>query len=537
MSTASPRHVVVVGSGIAGLYSALRLRHAIPGAAVTLITKAQVEDSNTWYAQGGIACVLHSSGGSGDTAHQCGADRGDSVASHVADTLAAGGGSCAPEAVQVLCAEAARHIDVLLGLGIPFDRTAVGELALGREAAHSASRILHAGGDATGPAVAQALIAAVRQDPGISVLENSFLADLLTGGANTAAPAVTGVQILREGALTTVDADAVILATGGAGQLFTHNTNPAVATGDGVAAAWRAGAVVKDLEFFQFHPTALDVPGNVLISEAVRGEGAVLLDGSGQRFMAAYHPAAELAPRDVISRSIALHLRDRGEERVYLDATGLGGPDFLATRFPSLHRLTAAHGFDWSVDPLPVVPAAHYWMGGIQTDLWGRTSLKGLYAVGETACTGVHGANRLASNSLLEGLVFASRAVDALAARTDDDGSGWPGFPATPLQFPDTAANEVCDRRTLQRLLTDHAAVTRSGAGLRVAAKQLDQFSGASGTVEQRETGNLLIAARLLVHAAAAREESRGAHYRTDFPGRQAHGGDPHLTSYRRAQP
>ncbi|MHA7153490.1 L-aspartate oxidase [Arthrobacter sp. TMN-50] len=528
MSTGAPGHVVVVGSGIAGLYAALRLRRATPGTAVSLITKGRLEDSTTWHAQGGIAAVMHSSGESGA------AQDGDSVASHVADTLAAGSGSCVPEAAQILCAEAAQHIEALLALGTPFDRTVVGELALGREAAHSASRILHAGGDATGAAVALALIAAVRQDPGIEVLENSFLADLRIGGA--AAPAVTGIQILREGIQTTLDADAVVLATGGAGQLFTHNTNPPVATGDGLAAAWRAGAVVKDLEFFQFHPTALDLPGNLLISEAVRGEGAVLLDTSGQRFMAAYHPAAELAPRDVISRSIALHLRDRGEERVYLDATGLGGPDFLATRFPSLHRLTAALGFDWSVDPLPVIPAAHYWMGGIQTDLWGRTSLRGLYAVGEAACTGVHGANRLASNSLLEGLVFAARAVTAITAEVHDD-DGWPAFPAAPLTLSDAAATEVCDRRTLQRVMTDHAAVTRSGAGLQVAAKQLDQFSGAAGTVEQRETGNLLIAARLLVHAAAAREESLGAHYRTDFPGTRPRGSDPHVTAYRRAQP
>ncbi|MBG6181698.1 L-aspartate oxidase [Arthrobacter sp. CAN_A1] len=539
MSTGSARRVVVVGSGLAGLYAALRLRRAAPGTAVTLITKGQLEDSNTWHAQGGIAAVLQGRGAAGHPAHQQGPDHdsadhdGDSVASHIADTLAAGSGSCVPAAVQVLCAEAARHIEALLALGTPFDRTAGGDLALGREAAHSASRILHAGGDATGAAVAVALIAAVRRDPGIAVLEDAFLTDLLTGRADAA---VSGVEILRGGAMTTLDADAVILATGGAGQLFSHNTNPRVATGDGLAAAWRAGAVVKDLEFFQFHPTALDVPGNLLISEAVRGEGAVLLDGAGHRFMPDYHPAAELAPRDVISRSIALHLKDRGEERVYLDATGLGGQDFLATRFPSLHRLTAAHGFDWSTDPLPVVPAAHYWMGGIQTDLWGRTSLRGLYAVGEAACTGVHGANRLASNSLLEGLVFASRAVDALTGRNDDDG-GWPAFPATALQFPDPTALEVCDRRTLQRVMTDHAAVTRSGAGLQVAAKQLDQFSAATESVEQRETGNLLIAARLLVHAAAAREESRGAHYRTDFPARNPHDGASHLTSYRRAQP
>ncbi len=537
MTGAPLGQVLVVGSGIAGLYAALCLRQSSPRTAVILATKGRLETSNTWHAQGGIAAVLP------DRIDPDAAP--DTVAHHVADTLAAGAGACVPEAVQALCSGAARHIAALLDLGTPFDRTAAGGLALGREAAHSASRILHAGGDATGAALARALIAAVLRDPGIEVLEHSFLADLLLEGA--ARQSVRGALILRDGIPHTVDADAVVLATGGAGQLFAHNTNPLVATGDGLAAAWRAGAVVKDLEFFQFHPTALDVPGNLLISEAVRGEGAVLRDESGNRFMSAYHPAGELAPRDVISRSIALHLRDRGEDRVYLDATGLGA-NFLSTRFPSLHRHTAAHGFDWSVDPLPVVPAAHYWMGGIQTDLAGRTSLPGLYAIGETACTGVHGANRLASNSLLEGLVFAGRAVDAITSGTSHAtnahamtahnlASDWPGFAATELEFPDGVRTEICDRRTLQQLMSDHAAVTRSAAGLQVAAKQLDQFAGASGSPDERETGNLLTSARLLVHAAAAREESLGAHYRTDFPGRATPGSVPHSTAYRRSHP
>jgi L-aspartate oxidase len=439
------------------------------------------------------------------------------VAAHAADTLAAGAGLAVPAAVGLLCAGAQDQVRWLESLGFRFD-SAGGALSSGREAAHSAARILHAGGDATGRALAAALIRAVRADPHVRILESTFVSDLLRAGT-PGEPRVAGVRIrpadptAGETAARELAADAVVLATGGAGRLYEHTTNPAVATGDGVALAWRAGAVVADAEFFQFHPTALDVPGSPLISEAVRGEGAVLRDASGTRFLSAYHPDGELAPRDVVSRSIAQHLAARGERCVYLDATALGGA-FLARRFPSLTSLTARHGLDWAREPVPVVPAAHYWMGGIRTDTSGRTCLPGLYAVGEAACTGVHGANRLASNSLLEGLVFAGRAAKALAAPE----APWPAFPAEPLALDSPDAGEPFDRAQLQRLMTRQAGVVRDAAGLELAAKQLAAYAPAGSTVEELETANLLLCARLLVHAAAARRESRGAHHRADFP-------------------
>ncbi|CAA9233027.1 MAG: L-aspartate oxidase [uncultured Arthrobacter sp.] len=514
----APRRVVIVGGGVAGLATVLRIRRSLPGAQLTLITKAALEESNTWYAQGGMAAVL--SGAPGQEPSGTGPRGGapDSVAAHVADTLAAGAGLAAPDAVGLLCGGAQDQVGWLESLGFRFD-SAGGAPASGREAAHSAARILHAGGDATGRALAGALIRAVRADPSVRILESTVVTALLRAGA-PGEPRVSGVCLRAAGPATAgepaareIAADAVVLATGGAGRLFEHTTNPAVATGDGVALAWRAGAVVADAEFFQFHPTALDAPGSPLISEAVRGEGAVLRDASGTRFLSAYHPDGELAPRDVVSRSIAQHLAARGESCVYLDATALGGP-FLARRFPSLTSLTARHGFNWAREPIPVVPAAHYWMGGIRTDTSGRTSLPGLYAVGEAACTGVHGANRLASNSLLEGLVFAGRTAEALAAPE----APWPVFPADPLALNSPDAGEPFDRGQLQRLMTRQAGVVRDAAGLELAAKQLAAYAPAGSTVEELETANLLLCARLLVHAAAARRESRGAHHRSDFP-------------------
>lgn len=497
-------HVLVIGSGIAGLYTALELRRQ-SNVHVTVLAKGTVAESNTWYAQGGIAAVL---GKNGSTPGPVASDSAteDSVDQHVADTLAAGAGMCDEAAVRVLCSGAATAVERLTGLGVSFDRAPDGGLAVGREAAHAATRILHIGGDATGVGIAAPLIRHARQDPGITLREHAFAADLITSGGN-----VTGVVVLHEGELETVSADAVVLATGGAGGLFRHSTNPSVATGDGVAAAWRAGAVVADLEFFQFHPTSLNVAGHPLISEAVRGEGAVLRDSSGRRFMTDYHPAGELAPRDVVSRSIALHLAETGGTEVYLDARSLGA-DFLARRFPTLNAVTTQAGIDWGREALPVVPAAHYWMGGVLTDTHGRTSLPGLFAVGEVARTGVHGANRLASNSLLEGLVFGARAAEAIVT----GGGPWPTVDARRLDL--TPGPLDAGRDDLRRVMSEHVSILRDEAGLRVASKQLAEWRSTGSSLADRETANLLLCSRLVTSAALLRQESRGAHYRTDFP-------------------
>jgi len=532
--------IAVVGSGIAGLYAALCAAEA---ASVVLLCKSALRHSNTWHAQGGIAAV-----------RQEAREPGDSPELHCGDTLAAGSGAGNRAAAEVLCREAGTHIRRLQGLGTVFDANPDGSLALGREAAHTARRILHIGGDATGAGIAAALIEAVLRHPGITVLEDTFAVRLILGDG-----AVTALDILAAGREHRLAADAVILATGGAGELYRHTTNPPGATGDGVALAARAGARTADEEFFQFHPTSLAAPGNPLISEAVRGEGAVLRDGRGERFLARYHDDAELAPRDAVSRAIAHHLLATGEQNVWLDATVIArgrGPGFLARRFPRLAAATAGRGYNWEHELLPVVPAAHYWMGGIATDLAGRTTVPGLYAAGEAACTGVHGANRLASNSLLEGLVFGARAAAAStapdAARAWDAGlpAGlWAGIAPDCFQdrLPEPAAEPGAgpaaqpasghpaqprlDRAELQSLMWDEAGVLRGGEGLRRAAQLLGPVSAAAaeatagsaetyaGPVEARtalEDANLLTCARLVVDAASRRRASIGAHFRSD---------------------
>jgi L-aspartate oxidase len=313
------------------------------------------------------------------------------------------------------------------------------------------------------------------------------------------------------GSQSTLAADAVILASGGAGQLYSHTTNPTVATGDGVAAALRIGAVVADVEFYQFHPTSLALPGNFLVSEAVRGEGAVLRGSDGERFMEAVYPLAELAPRDIVARGIAAQMDAQGGSPVLLDATALGA-EFLSERFPSITRACLDLGLDWAVDPIPVTPAAHYWMGGIRTDLWGRTSVPGLFAVGEVACTGVHGANRLASNSLLESLVFAARSVRVLGDPFPEVHNG------APVALEPTTGEAEFTRGELQELLWRYVGVSRDASGLTEAAETLASWRPRGDTVSDREDTNLLELARVIVAAALAREESRGAHYRTDFP-------------------
>ncbi|ONI63987.1 L-aspartate oxidase [Leifsonia sp. ALI-44-B] len=555
---ARPREVLVVGSGIAGLVAALS---AVSGpepvrSNVTIVTKGAMDESNTRYAQGGVAAAWFPD---------------DSAAAHASDTLRAGAGLADAAAVDVLTGEGASAIDALIGWGVEFDR-ASGEgdggecgsgergdggggghreatYARGLEAAHSVARVLHAGGDQTGAEIERALVAAVRA-AGIRVIENAVLVDVVVDSrfeADSRVARVAGVSILREstqtdngfGSLEFLPADDVVMATGGAGQLFAHTTNPGVATGDGVAAAWRAGAEVADLEFVQFHPTTLDAPGNFLISEAVRGEGAVLLGADGDRFMTRVHDDAELAPRDIVARAIAAQMARQGGAPVLLDATALGA-EFLARRFPGIDRATRALGFDWAQQPLPITPAAHYSMGGIVTDLDGRTNVPGLWAVGEAARTGVHGANRLASNSLLEGAVFGMRvgrmlgepvAGPVASPRASEATTRAAGQPAVPAQ--DRADNGVAvidqaaafdkptifDRAALQQIMWERVGLLRDEAGLLAASTELDRMI-APAALDRRsvEDRNLLDLARLTVAAALARTESRGAHSRSDIP-------------------
>ncbi|WP_413601421.1 L-aspartate oxidase [Curtobacterium sp. Curtsp57] len=511
-------HVVIVGSGIAGLTAAIRAsaRHD-----VTLVTKGALADAATSHAQGGIAVAL-------------GAD--DTVALHAADTHVAAAGSADARAVEVLCSDGPARVRDLLALGVPFDRTDDpasldrygDDLARGREAAHGRWRVVHAAGDATGAAIEQTLIRALHRQH-VTILERTCLTGLVLRDGT-----VVGIDVLDLlGEPRRIDADAVVLASGGAGHLYRETTNPLVATGDGAAAAWRAGAVLADLEFMQFHPTRLAVPGGGLVSEAVRGEGAVLRDARGRRFMPDVHPDAELAPRDVVARGIAAAMRDGGD--VFLDASGLD-QDFLVARFPGLTRATRAAGFDWTREGVPVAPAAHYFMGGIATDAEGRTSLPGLLAIGEAACTGVHGANRLASNSLLEGLVFAVRAADAVGAarpgllRLRGDAT----FPVTTVGDeaaairasrqcrpggPDHQDPQAHVRQTVQTVMTDRVGLLRDAAGLAAARRELAALAvDAPRTVREHEDRALLDLARLVARAAEARTESRGAHARTDHP-------------------
>ena len=485
-------HVLVVGSGVAGLTAALDLA---PHHDVTVITKADAEESNTRYAQGGVAVVIAPP---------------DSPASHVADTLVAGAGLSDPAAATALCEGGPAAVRELIDRGVGFDRAPDGSLALGLEAAHEHPRILHVDGDATGAAISAALLARVAE-AGIPLLARTTVVDLIVTDGR-----VTGVRLLDGRELR---ADAVILATGGAGQLYRHTTNPEVATGDGVALALRAGAVAADLEFYQFHPTSLAAPGNFLISEAVRGEGATLIDADGRRFMLDVHPAAELAPRDVVARGIATQMARQPGVPVRLDATHLG-TEFLARRFPTIDANCRSRGFDWDREPIPVTPAAHYWMGGVRTDTWGRTSLLGLYAVGEVACTGLHGANRLASNSLLEGLVYAGRVADALTsdlsdsvvvgATTESDNS---------VDLSDAEDAEPYNRSDLQALMWESVGLSRTAAGLTEALATLRRWRTPEVTdAKSAEDANLLLVARAVTASALRRTESRGGHYRTDFP-------------------
>jgi len=505
---AEPTDVVVVGSGIAGLTTALHLREA--GLHVTVVTKVNIDDGSTRWAQGGIAAVL---------------DPLDSPAAHARDTIVAGVGLCDPAAVDVLVREGPARVRELIRLGAAFDRHADGTLMLTREGGHSANRIVHAGGDATGAEVQRALHAAVRRDPWIRLVEHALVLDLLfdrTGRAAGITLHVLGEG--REDGVGAIHARAVVLATGGLGQVYASTTNPVVSTGDGVALALRAGAAVADIEFVQFHPTALYLPADgsaqqPLVSEALRGEGAYLVDGDGKRFMVGQHDLAELAPRDVVAKAIHRVMLASGADHVYLDARHLGGA-FLAARFPTIVAYCRAAGIEPGEDLIPVAPAAHYASGGVQTDLHGRTSIPGLYACGEVACTGVHGANRLASNSLLEGLVFARRIATAIARdQRSSAESGATTDPDYASSAEIAATSSPALRPGLQVAMTRGAGVLRSAESLAETAGELVRLGAESAQpmTASWEATNLLTVAAALVASAYSREETRGCHWREDF--------------------
>ncbi|CAL9475476.1 L-aspartate oxidase [Streptomyces sp. enrichment culture] len=508
--------VVVVGSGVAGLTAALRCEAA--GLTTVVVTKARLDDGSTRWAQGGIAAAL----GDGDTPEQ-----------HLDDTLVAGAGLCDEEAVRILVTEGPDAVRRLIATGARFDESGDGGLELTREGGHHRRRIAHAGGDATGAEISRALVEAVRAR-GMRTVENALVLDLLTDAEGRTA-GVT-LHVMGEGqhdGVGAVHAPAVVLATGGMGQVFSATTNPAVSTGDGVALALRAGAEVSDLEFVQFHPTVLflgpDAEGQQpLVSEAVRGEGAHLVDADGVRFMLGQHELAELAPRDVVAKGIVRRMLEQDAEHMYLDARHFGA-EMWENRFPTILAACRAHGIDPVTEPVPVAPAAHYASGGVRTDSRGRTTVPGLYACGEVACTGVHGANRLASNSLLEGLVYAERIAADIAA------TGLPTRVPQPLPTAERPAHPLLPpeaRLAIQRIMTRGAGVLRSEESLAEAADRLHRLHAdardaldengktAEPGVDTWEATNLLCVARVLVEAARRREETRGCHWREDRPER-----------------
>ena len=504
---------VVIGSGIAGLRAAIALA---PVGRVLILTKAEPTESNTGYAQGGIAVAL------GDD---------DSPALHGADTIRAGDGLCDEAAVRVLVGEGPRYVTELVEWGTRFDRDASGGLARGREAAHSVRRVLHAG-DATGREIARVLWKQVSALPSVEMSNHALVTELLVEGGS-----VTGVRFFDQlGFPHDARAQATLLATGGAGHIFRETTNPPVATGDGVALAFHAGARVADLEFVQFHPTALNVKGapRFLISEALRGDGARLINGRGEAFMTRYHPDGDLAPRDIVARSIVREMEATGApvclSLAHLDA------DYVVRRFPTIAEMCRQIGLHLARDPIPVGPAAHYMMGGVDTDQWGRTSMPGLFAAGEVACTGVHGANRLASNSLLEGLVFGARAAVAMqqtpaaAAMAADRevGGSWLVARESRSTSHESRASSL-NTIAVRDLMWNSVGLFRTCEGMKDAVATLEvayaahreALSGArADDADVWKQFNLVTVARLIARAALRRQESRGGHYREDFPER-----------------
>jgi len=503
---------LIVGSGVAGLSCALEL--ASHGS-VAVLTKEGIAQGSTQWAQGGIAAALAP-------------EPLDSPLMHEEDTMRAGAGLCDRDAVKILVEEGPRRVRELMARGAQFDTESSGQLKLTKEAAHRANRIIHAQGDSTGREVQRSLSKAALESAGITVLENTLSVDLLLD-KSTFGRCVGVLALDADGQLCRFFASATILATGGVGALYKVTTNPPVLTGDGMAMAWRAGAALMDMEFVQFHPTSFaSGPNNpkFLISEAVRGEGAILLDKNGNRFMPKYHPDAELAPRDVVSRAIAQEILESGEEYVTLDLTANTAQQ-IAARFPNIYSTCVAYGIDPAKEPIPVSPAEHYMMGGIRTDLDGSTNVVGLLACGECACTGVHGANRLASNSMLEGLVFGTRTVEAAIAL-----KGQAEAEAIKSTFEQNAAQRTASdeilvasaRAKLQEAMWKHVGLVRNGAGLKQTLEMLNQlyqqFGHPAARRNEIELANMINTAWLITRAAFGRQESRGAHYRTDYPER-----------------
>jgi len=491
---------LIIGSGVAGLRAAIEL--AAYGS-VLVVTKDRPSESNTEYAQGGIAAVISDE---------------DEVGIHLEDTLRAGDGLCREDAVKTLVEEGPERIRELISWGAEFDMEGT-KLDLTLEAAHSRRRILHAHGDSTGKELERVLLTKVRSMPSVRKYPFAFTVDLISDGKEC-----YGAYVLREGKLAALYARATILATGGAGQIFSRTTNPSVATGDGMGIAFRAGADLEDMEFIQFHPTSLYSPAapQFLLSEAVRGEGAVLLNVSLRRFMPDYHENAELAPRDVVSRAIISELVKTKSNHVYLDLRHMG-KDFVKNRFPQIYSTCLQYDVDITEDLVPVSPAAHYIMGGIRTNLDGETNIRGLYAAGEAACTGVHGANRLASNSLLEGLVFGARAGSAALKTNVKPGMG---EPLNSLSGRDVLSidDSVEIKRVLRKVMWEKAGIIRCARSLEHAKKKLLSFSRITGqhylTRHELELKNMVTVARIIVEAALSRKGSVGAHYRSDYKDR-----------------
>lgn len=504
---------IVIGSGVAGLSFALK---AAAKGKVALITKRSRSESNTSWAQGGVACVTSSE---------------DSFDLHIRDTLEAGAGLCDEEVVRTVVTEGPQRIAELIEMGMQFDGRGNGEPDLGREGGHSKRRILHFQ-DTTGMAIERTLLNALARQPNIDLYENHMAVDFLTTGKLGFAmqDSCVGVYVLNEetGEIETLRSDINVLATGGCGKVYLYSTNPDIATGDGVAMAWRAGATIANMEFIQFHPTCLYHPRvkSFLISEAVRGEGARLIDWRGNTFMERYHPMKELAPRDIVARAIDAEMKRTGQKCVYLDITHKPA-DFIRERFPKIYETCLELGIDMAREPVPVVPAAHYQCGGVKTDLNGETTLRGLYAIGEVACTGLHGANRLASNSLLEALVFAHRCFEETSRKVR---------PHLNYKLPEWRPGSVTDVDEMvviyhnwdeiRRLMWDYVGIVRTDKRLKRAAtrlrnlqKEIQEFYwNFKLTADLLELRNLVTVAALIVDCALMRKESRGLHYTLDYP-------------------